>query len=88
MAAKSNATRMKMIRRLEEIESRHREDPLIVIAELSNGEQVKMTMAECLEREDCSFKKVVSGNSFKDLQALLDKNMEEAMKDMEQEENE
>lgn len=58
--------------RLEELEKRHLQDPLIVIAELPDTKELqKMTVAEVLETGS-GFVKVVSGSSLTDLDKILD----------------
>lgn len=58
--------------RLEELEKRHLQDPLIVIAELPDTNELKkMTVAEMLETGS-GFVKVVSGSSLTDLDKILD----------------
>ncbi len=58
--------------RLEELEKRHLQDPLIVIAELPDTKELqKMTVAEMLETGS-GFVKVVSGSSLTDLDKILD----------------
>ena len=60
------------VARLEELEKRHLQDPLIVIAELpETNELKKMTVAEMLETGS-GFVKVVSGSSLTDLDKILD----------------
>ena len=58
--------------RLEELEKRHLQDPLIVIAELPDTNELKkMTVAEMLETGS-GFVRVVSGSSLTDLDKILD----------------
>jgi len=58
--------------RLEELEKRHLQDPLIVIAELPDTKELqKMTVAEMLETGS-GFVRVVSGSSLTDLDKILD----------------
>jgi hypothetical protein len=58
--------------RLEELEKRHLQDPLIVIAELPDTKELqKMTVAEMLETGS-GFVKVVSGSSLTDLDKILE----------------
>lgn len=59
------------ITRLEELEKRHLQDPLIVIAELPDTHELhKMTVAEMLETGS-GFVRVVSGSSLTDLDKIL-----------------
>lgn len=74
-----------IVKRLEEIEKLYRDDPLIVLAITDNGEEIKMPMRECLERDDVEFKKVIGGSSLKDLDALLQANREAAFKELDRE---
>ena len=60
-----------ILKRLEEIEARYKQDPLIVLARLDSGEEVKMPMRELLEREDAQFIKVIAGSSLEDLDLFL-----------------
>jgi hypothetical protein len=60
-----------LLRRLEEIETRLKPDPLVVVARLDSGEVTKMTMKECLSRQDASFIRVCGGHDLRDLDALL-----------------
>lgn len=60
-----------ILKRLEELEARYKQDPLIVLAGTDSGERIKITMRECLEREDTHFIKVIAGSSLKDLDLLL-----------------
>lgn len=58
--------------RLEELEKRHLQNPLIVIAELPDTKELqKMTVAEMLETGS-GFVRVVSGSSLTDLDKILD----------------
>lgn len=58
--------------RLEELEKRHLQDPLIVIAELPDTKELqKMTVAEMLETGS-GFVRVVSGSSLTDLDKILE----------------
>lgn len=74
-----------IVKRLEKIEELYRDDPLIVIAITDNGEEIKMPMRECLERDDVEFKKVIGGSSLKDLDALLQAHREAAFKELDRE---
>lgn len=57
--------------RLEELESRYIQDPLIVIAEMPDSKELqKMTVAEMLETGS-GFVKVVGGSSLADLDKIL-----------------
>ena len=74
-----------IVKRLEKIEELYRDDPLIVIAITDNGEEIKMSMRECLERDDVEFKRVIGGSSLKDLDALLQAHREAAFKELDRE---
>ena len=67
-----------IIKRLEEVEAKYKQDPLIVLARLDSGEEVKMPMRELLEREDAQFIKVIAGSSLEDLELFLKAIDEEA----------
>ena len=67
-----------ILKRLERIEEKYKEDPLIVLARMDSGEEVNMPMRELLEREDAQFIKVIGGSSLKDLELLLKANEAEA----------
>ena len=67
-----------IIKRLEEVEAKYKQDPLIVLARLDSGEEVKMPMRELLEREDAQFIKVIAGSSLEDLDLFLKAMREEA----------
>lgn len=60
-----------ILKRLEDIEAQYKQDPLIVLASTDSGEQIKISMRECLERKDTHFIKVIAGSSLEDLDALL-----------------
>ena len=60
-----------IIKRLEEIEARYKQDPIIVLARLDSGEEVKMTMRELLETPGAQFKKVIAGSSLEDMDLFL-----------------
>ena len=72
-----------LLKRLEELEAKYKQDPLIVLASTDSGEQVKITMRECLERQDTHFIKVIAGSSLQDLDLLLKAMKEEAFRDYE-----
>lgn len=74
-----------IVKRLEKIEELYRDDPLIVLAITDSGEEIKIPMRECLERDDVEFKKVIGGSSLKDLDALLQANREAAFKELDKE---
>lgn len=58
--------------RIEELEKLYSNDPLIVLAELPDSNELqKMTVAEMLERGG-GFVRVVSGSSLKDLDKILE----------------
>lgn len=65
-----------VLKRLGDIERRYKQNPLIVLASTDSGEEVKITMRECLERTDTHFIKVIAGSSLQDLDAYL-KHIEE-----------
>ncbi len=67
-----------LLKRLEGLEARYKQDPLIVLASMDSGEEVKITMRECLEREDAHFIKVIAGSSLEDLDLLSKAIKEEA----------
>lgn len=67
-----------LLKRLEELEAQYKQDPLIVLASTDSGEEVKITMRECLEREDTHFIKVIGGSSLEDLDLFLKAMREEA----------
>ena len=67
-----------LLKRLEDLEARYKQDPLIVLARTDHGEEVKITMRECLEREDTHFIKVISGANLEDLDLFLKAMREEA----------
>lgn len=67
-----------ILQRLTEIEAKYRRDPLVVLAELDSGEQIRMSMRECLDRADAHFVKVVGGSELKDLDELLRRIEEDA----------
>ena len=72
-----------ILKRLEDLEARYKQDPLIVLASTDSGEEVKITMRECLEREDMHFIKVISGASLEDLDLFLKAMKEEAFRQVE-----
>ena len=63
-----------IVKRLEDLEAQYKEDPLIVLARLDTGEEVKMPMRELVTRSDADFIRVVSGSSLKDAELYLSKN--------------
>ena len=67
-----------ILKRLEDLERLYKQDPLIVLARTDSGEEIKITMRECLEREDTQFMKVIAGSSLQDLDLLLKATHEEA----------
>ena len=67
-----------IIKRLEDLEAQYKQDPLIVLASTDSGEEVKITMRECLEREDTHFIKVIAGANLEDLDLFLKAMREEA----------
>lgn len=73
-----------IIKRLEEVEAKYKQDPLIVLARLDSGEEVKMPMRELLEREDAQFIKVIAGSSLEDLELFLKAIDEEARRQCEE----
>lgn len=60
-----------LLKRLEDIERRYKQDPLIVLARTASGEEIKITMRECLERKDTRFIRVIAGSSLEDLDLFL-----------------
>lgn len=72
-----------LLKRLEEIERQYKQDPLIVLASTDSGEEIKITMRECLEREDTHFIKVIGGSSLEDLDLFLKAMREEAFRQVE-----
>lgn len=69
-----------ILQRLTEIEVKYRRDPLVVLAELDSGEQVHMSMRECLDRADAHFLRVAGGSDLSDLDAFLRSIEKEATK--------
>lgn len=69
-----------ILKRLEDLENKYKQDPLIVLAETDSGEQIRLTMRECLERPDTRFVKVIAGSSLEDLKLFLDSIREEAFR--------
>lgn len=67
-----------LLKRLEDLEARYKQDPLIVLASTDSGEEVKITMRECLERKDTHFIKVIAGANLEDLDLFLKAMREEA----------
>lgn len=67
-----------LLKRLEDLEAQYKQDPLIVLARTDHGEEVKITMRECLEREDTHFIKVIAGANLEDLDLFLKAMREEA----------
>lgn len=67
-----------LLKRLEDLERHYKQDPLIVLARTDHGEEVKITMRECLEREDTHFIKVIAGANLQDLDLFLKAMEEEA----------
>ena len=73
-----------LLKRLEDLEAQYKQDPLIVLAEVDGKEDpVKITMRECLEREDTHFIKVIGGSSLEDLDLFLKAMKEEAFRQVE-----
>lgn len=74
-----------IVKRLEELEALYRDDPLIVLASTDSGEDVKIPLRELLASEGglLRFKKVIGGRSIKDLEALLNAQREEAIREYE-----
>ena len=72
-----------LLKRLEDLEARYKQDPLIVLASTDSGEEIKITMRECLEREDTHFIKVIAGSSLQDLDLFLKAMKEEAFRQVE-----
>ena len=67
-----------LLKRLEDLEAQYKQNPLIVLASTDSGEEVKITMRECLEREDTHFIKVIAGANLEDLDLFLKAMREEA----------
>jgi len=59
-----------IVSRLKALELQYKTDPLIVLAHLDSGENVVVSMQECIER-NLSFAKVLKGSSLNDLDLLL-----------------
>ena len=76
-----------LLKRLEDMEARYKQDPLIVLASTDSGEEVKITMRECLEREDTHFIKVIAGAGLEDLDLFIRAMKEEAFRQVEGESN-
>ena len=72
-----------ILSRLAVLEARYNLDPLIVLASTDSGEEIKITMRECIEREDTHFLRVVSGSCLEDLDAFLRTLEVEALQDTE-----
>ena len=72
-----------LLKRLEDLEAQYKQDPLIVLASTDSGEEIKITMRECLEREDTHFIKVIGGSSLEDLDLFLKAMREEAFRQVE-----
>ena len=72
-----------ILKRLEDLEARYKQDPLIVLASTDSGEEVKITMRECLERKDTHFIKVIAGANLEDLDLFLKAMKEEAFRQVE-----
>lgn len=68
-----------IIKRLECLEARFKKYPLIVLARLGTGEEVKISMREYLDTPEADFIKVVAGNSIEDLDLFLKANAQKAM---------
>ena len=69
-----------LLKRLEDLEAQYKQNPLIVLASTDSGEEIKITMRECLEREDTHFIKVIGGSSLEDLDLFLKAMKEEAFR--------
>ena len=72
-----------LLKRLEDLEAQYKQDPLIVLASTDSGEEIKITMRECLEREDTHFIKVIGGANLQDLDLFLKAMREEAFRQVE-----
>ena len=72
-----------ILKRLEDLEARYKQDPLIVLASTDSGEDVTITMRECMEREDTHFIKVIAGANLEDLDLFLKAMKEEAFRQVE-----
>lgn len=71
-------------KRIEEIEKKYTDNPLIVIARTESGKEVKMTMRELLKRDDMSLKKVIGGTCIKDLELYLAQVKEKVFEELEE----
>ena len=76
----TSGTNAKLIRRLDELEAKYKQDPLIVLARLASGEEAEMTMRDFLELPDAYLIKVVAGSSLEDLNLFLERVRENAIK--------
>lgn len=54
-----------------------------MLASTDSGEEIKITMRECLEREDTHFIKVIGGANLQDLDLFLKAMREEAFRQVE-----
>ena len=72
-----------ILQRLEDLEARYKQKPLIVLASTDSGEEIRITMRECLEREDTHFIKVIAGANLEDLDLFLKAMKEEAFRQVE-----
>lgn len=70
-----------LLKRLETIEAQYKQNPLIVLASTDSGEVIKISMRECLERENTHFIKVINGSSLKDLDLFLKAMKEDAFRE-------
>lgn len=59
-----------VLKRLEELETYYRREPMLVVARTDAGDTLTVTARECLER-GLEFIRVAAGNSLKDLDSLL-----------------
>lgn len=65
-------------KRLEALESKHKQEPLIVLALLDNGQEIRLPMKDFLKRNDASFIRIVDGTDLGDLDLFLKAIDEEA----------
>lgn len=71
-------------KRLEALESMHKQEPLIVLALLDNGQEIRLPMKDFLKRDDASFIRIVDGNDLEDLDLFFKAIDEEARRDVEE----
>ena len=71
-----------LLKRIEDLEEQYKDEPLIVLAIMPDGEKVAMPARECLEKK-LPYERVVAGSSLKDLDLLLQAIQEEAFRQAE-----